>query len=165
MTKSAYILKVALSGAKGIWRRIAVLPNQTLDDLHEAIYGAFDRDDEHLYSFFFPERPTTSLRKIYDSPEFTHPYNAEDPGPFGDEKVPDAAKAKMKSLGLVAKQRFYYLFDFGDSWWHEITVEATGAPREPGAYPRVLEKHGDSPPQYPDMEDEEDVEEEEQGGA
>jgi len=54
MAKPVYVLKVALCGSKGIWRRIAMLPAQTLDDLHEAIFTAFDRYDEHLYSFFFP---------------------------------------------------------------------------------------------------------------
>jgi len=155
MAESIYVLKVALAPSKRLWRRIGILPNQTLNDLHEAIYAAFDRDDEHLYSFYLPSRPTTSLRKIYDAPEYTHPENAKDAGPFGDDKIPSAAKAKLKSLGLVPKQRFYYLFDFGDSWWHEITVEKVDAPREPGAYPRILEKHGDSPAQYPDPEEEE----------
>ena len=155
MAEGVYILKVALCGAKGIWRRIAVVPTQTLDDLHEAIYAAFDRDDEHLYSFYFPERPTASLRKIYDSPQFTHPVAAADPGFLGDDKIPNAAKTKLKSLGLVPKRRFYYLFDFGDDWWHEITVETTDAPREAGVYPRVIERQGDSPPQYPDMEEDE----------
>jgi hypothetical protein len=155
MAEPVYVFKVAMAGAKGIWRRIAMLPTQTLDDLHEAIYHAFDRDGEHLYSFFFPARPTTSLRKIYDSPQYTHPENAKDAGPFGDEPIPSAAKAKLKALGLVPRQRFYYLFDFGDSWWHEITVETLDAPREDGPYPRIMEKHGDSPPQYPDPETEE----------
>ena len=54
MPESVYVFKVALSGSKRIWRRIAMRPAQTLDDLHEAIFTAFDRYDEHLYSFFFP---------------------------------------------------------------------------------------------------------------
>jgi len=153
MPESVYVFKVALSGSKRIWRRIAVRPTQTLDDLHEAIFTAFDRYDEHLYSFYFPERPTTSLRAIYDSPQYAHPYDAENPSPFADEPVENAAKTKLSALGLVPKRKFVYLFDFGDEWWHEITVEQTAAPREPGKYPRVLEKHGDSPPQYQLMEE------------
>ncbi len=53
-TWSIYTFKVALKGAKGIWRRIEVAGKQTLDDLHEAIFEAFDREEEHLYSFYFP---------------------------------------------------------------------------------------------------------------
>jgi hypothetical protein len=160
MAGPVYIFKVALAGTKDIWRRIAIRPNQTLDDLHEAIYAAFDRYDEHMYSFFFPARPTTNLRKIHDSPEYTHPYNAESSDQFKEERTPSAAKARLQSLGLKPKQRFYYLFDFGDSWWHEITVESLDAVAEKGRLPRIIDKHGDSPPQYPDDEDEEDEEDE-----
>jgi hypothetical protein len=31
---TAYVFKVALQAAKGIWRRIAVRSDQTLDDFH-----------------------------------------------------------------------------------------------------------------------------------
>ncbi len=30
---------------KKIWRRIAIRGNQTLDDLHETIFDAFDREE------------------------------------------------------------------------------------------------------------------------
>ena len=49
MPQTIFVLKVALAGRKGIWRKIALRGGQTLDDLHEAIFEAFDRDDEHLY--------------------------------------------------------------------------------------------------------------------
>jgi hypothetical protein len=54
----------------------------------------------------------------------------------------------------VPRQVFLYLFDFGDEWWHEVTVERTDAPMEAGTYPRVVDGRGKSPPQYP--EDDED---------
>ena len=54
MPQPIFIFKVALAGRKSIWRKIAMRGNQTLDDLHEAIFDAFDRYDEHLYSFYFP---------------------------------------------------------------------------------------------------------------
>ena len=49
-----YMFKVALSQQKRIWRRIGIRSDQTLDDLHAAIFDAFDRFDEHLYSFYIP---------------------------------------------------------------------------------------------------------------
>ena len=48
---------------------------------------------------------------------------------------------------LKAGQGFVYLFDFGDRWWHEVTVEQIGGVGA-GDYPRLVEKHGSSPPQY-----------------
>ena len=42
-----------------------------------------------------------------------------------------------------------YLFDYGDEWWHELTVGAVNVPTKEGKhYPLVLERSGDSPPQY-----------------
>ena len=134
-----YVFKVALEGRKRIWRRIAVRGNQTLDNLHEAIYEAFDRDDEHLYSFY-----------LSDAVEYAHPYSCEGRGFFGDEKMNNAAKTRIETLKLKPGRKFKYLFDFGDSWWHDIIVEQTDGEPEKGRYPRVLDKHGKSPEQYPD---------------
>ena len=126
---------------------------QTLDDLHEAIYDAFDRDDEHLYSFYFPKPGAKGRNRRRDAVEYSHPCVAEEADPFG--RTPgNAATTKLVALGLKPKQVFLYLFDFGDEWWHEITVEQIDAEPEKGKYPRVLEKHGDSPPQYPDLDEE-----------
>lgn len=152
MSNPIFIFKVALSGRKSIWRRIAARGSQTLDDLHEAIFDAFDRDDEHLYSFYFTRPGVKGRNRLRNAVEYTHPSAAEDPGPFG-EAPPNAAKKKLASLGLKPQQVFLYLFDFGDEWWHEIIVEAIDAPTEKGKYPRILDKQGKSPPQYPDIDE------------
>jgi hypothetical protein len=52
-SENEYCLKINLKGEKRIWRLIAMRGDQTLDDLHEAIFLAFDRFDPHLYSFSF----------------------------------------------------------------------------------------------------------------
>ena len=164
MKEPVFVFKVALKGRKSIWRRIAVRGNQTLDDLHEAIFDAFDRYDEHLYSFYFP-KPGAKMSRRYgmrDGIEYASPEMLEADGPFSDPDVPNASKTKINGLTLKPKQVFYYLFDYGDEWWHEITVEAVDAPQEKGKYPRVLNTRGASPPQYPDIEDNyEDDEDEE----
>ena len=155
MTPAVFIFKVALQGNKNVWRRIALKGNQTLDDLHEAIYDAFDRDDEHLYSFHFPKPGTKGRARLRDAVEYSHPFMCEDPGTFRDEAPGNAAKTKLANLNLRPRQTFLYLFDFGDQWWHEITVEQIDVAAEKGCrYPRVLEKRGKSPPQYADFEDE-----------
>jgi hypothetical protein len=152
ISKSVFVFKVALSGQKSIWRRIAARGDQTLDDLHEAIFDAFDRDDEHLYSFYFPKPGAKGRNRTRDAVEYSHPCVLEDdPG-----AARNAAKTKLGGLGLKPKQVFLYLFDFGDSWWHDITVEQIDAPVEEGRYPQIVEKHGKSPSQYPDMDDEEE---------
>lgn len=142
-------LKVTLAHNKRIWRSIAIPADQTLDDLHVAIFGAFNREEDHLYAFYFPAKPTQSLRKLYDSPHYTAPMPLE-------EHSPDlnAATERLSGLRLKPKQKFYYLFDFGDSWWHEITV-VDFAPRDPAQqYPCIIDSRGESPPQYPDGDEE-----------
>lgn len=149
-----YVFKVALKNAKRIWRRIAVRSDQTLDDLHQAIFNAFDRFDEHLYSFYFPRPGAAGRAALRDAVEYAHPYCAEEADPLF-EVSKNAAEAKLGALKLKVGQRFLYLFDYGDSWMHEITVEKVNEPVEKGEYPQVVERKGQSPPQYADMEEDE----------
>ena len=124
-----YMSKVNLKQAKRIWRTIAVRGDQTLEDLHEAIFAAFDRDDEHLYSFYFPKAPSrTSVPKR----EYTAPFMMEDLGPLDDGRKRDAAKTRVDDLAIV----------------EEIRPIVAGAQR-----PAVLERKGKSPPQYPSEDD------------
>ena len=155
-TGSVYTLKVALEGAPKIWRKIAIRGGQTLHDLHYAIYDAFDREEDHLYSFYLPTQPLKSRpRRIHDvSIEYTHPFNLEERG-FDDDKHFSAAMTSLGSLKLAEKQQFFYLFDFGDSWWHTLTVEGTQGKADNKEYPRILERNGKSPAQY-GYDDEED---------
>ena len=46
-----WILKVTLTTQPAVWRTIAIRSDQTLDDLHEVLFKAFDRFEEHMYSF------------------------------------------------------------------------------------------------------------------
>lgn len=146
--EQVYVLKVALIGAKRIWRTIAIREDQTLSELHDAIFDAFGRFEEHLYSFYTPKRKTTSIRTICDAPEYTHPMAME--GTIGKR---DVEKTSLKDLRFKPKATFYYLFDFGDSWWHEITVDAV-EPAQKMNYPAIIATKGESPPQYGCPEDE-----------
>ncbi len=149
-TGAVCILKVLLAGSGKVWRKIAIREGQTLHALHDMIFVAFDREEEHLYSFFFPHslQKKLNVRKIYQSSEeYTHPYACEDQGPFSSEGN-DASKATIESLGLKEGQIFFYVFDFGDEWWHQITVEKTDGIADDGEYPRIVERKGESPEQY-----------------
>lgn len=149
MAPKVYVFKVALREAKQIWRRIAIRSDQTLDDLHAAIYAAFDREEEHLYSFYVAPFGRKGRARLRDAEEYTHPFALED-ALFPDSRLRSAAETRIGDLTLRVRQRLHYLFDFGDSWWHELTVEQTDGPVEKGEYPRILEKQGESPPQYPE---------------
>lgn len=149
------IFKVALAGRKSIWRRIAIRSDQTLDDLHAVLFDAFDRFDDHLYSFhtqplYTRRGPDFNRGNV----EYTSPVMIEEAELSARHEIRDASKTTIAALNLQPGGRLYYLFDFGDSWWHDLTVEAFGVPREPSRkYPFILEKHGGAPPQYPEVEE------------
>jgi hypothetical protein len=151
-SNTQYLLKVNLKGAKRIWRLIALRGDQTLNDLHETIYSAFDRYDEHLYSFYFPKALTGRERHTFRSKEYTSPIALQEPNPLSDERPFNAARTRLDDLHLHVGQTFEYLFDFGDMWWHELKIVAIEPVETNENLPKVLESHGDSPQQYPSNE-------------
>ena len=157
-----YIFKVKLKHDKRVWRKIEVLGSQTLDDLHMAIQEAFDFDADHLYSFFMSGKawddsdfeyyhpdaaPQTPLEKkmetIFSQIRGSHP----------ELRVP-ATRIRIESLNLKPKQKFLYLFDYGDEWQFEVEFLREGFP-EKTDYPRIIDSRGEAPQQYTDYEEEE----------
>jgi Plasmid pRiA4b ORF-3-like protein len=131
-----------------ISRTIQIRGDQTLEHLHEAIFDAFGRWEEHMYEFQFgkgpmdPKGPKYGLR----DPDARRSAKKGKTGCFVDDTTID-------SLGLEVGRSFGYWFDFGDSWWHQINVEAIEdkVPRE--KLPKVIKRVGKSPPQYPEEDE------------
>ena len=136
-------------------RTIQITGAHTLADLHDAIYDAFDREEEHMYEFQFGKKPMDPKARRYSLGAEAAFDLFED-----DDEAGDAAATPLGSLGLKARNHFFYWFDFGDDWWHRIDVQRVEDEGPPGEYPRVTERVGESPPQYPDWEDEGDEEDE-----
>ncbi len=134
-------------------RTVQMTGDQTLADLHDAIYDAFDRDDEHMYEFQFGKKPMDRNARRYSLGAEAAFDLFED-----EDESGDVAETTLDSLGLKARNRFFYWFDFGDDWWHRIDVLRVEDEAPPGEYPRVTERVGESPPQYPDWGDEGDEE-------
>jgi hypothetical protein len=55
----------------------------------------------------------------------------------------------IQSLNLRLKQRFLYLFDYGDEWQFEVEYIGEGTSEEV-RYPRIVDLRGESPQQYSD---------------
>jgi hypothetical protein len=154
--KQLYVLKVALSHDKSTWRRIEILGSQSLDTLHEIIFEAFDRYEPHMYSFFMTKAGSKSRSRFAQAKEYTHPFAVE-AGMAGDLKaIGDASKTALSDLGLKVKGKFEYLFDFGEDWLHEVTVEKIVDIFPDHDYPIITKKKGESPSQYEDYEEEEE---------
>ena len=128
-------------------RVIDIRGSHTLEDLHDVIFRAFDRYDEHMYEFQIGGKKPMDRKAVRYSIPF-------DDGEPGEES---AAATTIASLNLRPRKTFYYWFDFGDDWWHSVRLLAINPPTEgKKRYPRIVEKKGASPPQYIDWDAEED---------
>jgi hypothetical protein len=124
-----------------IARRIDILGRQTLHDLHQTIFEAFERWDHHLYEFNLGEGPGDRSQLYF----YTGGVDASD-----DETAGDPTTTPLAALNLEVGRLFGYTFDMGDQWEHLIEVVATAEARGTGHYPRIAKKVGKAPPQYPD---------------
>lgn len=139
-------------------RVIAIKGSQTLEDLHYAIFEAFDRFDPHMYEFQFgAKKPMARAATRYGI------VSDDEIGPFWDPELKDASAATIASMELKINEPFFYWFDFGDDWMHELRLVATNQTSDALSYPIVIRKDGESPPQYPDYESEEDLESAKEG--
>jgi hypothetical protein len=109
-----------------VWRRIEVASTTTLADLHDVIQASFGWDDDHLWEF------DTAYGKHGPVPDLGH----RDPC--------EAALAQVAPEG----SRFSYVFDFGDHWDHEITVEKIVPAARVHTYPRCAGGRQPDPIQY-----------------
>ena len=135
-------------------RTIQIRGDQTLEDLHHAIFDAFDRFDEHMYEFQFGEAPHDPKAERYVLPTPLGIGFPDDDKPAGD-----VTRTTIGSLGLTVDQAFGYWFDFGDDWFHQINVVGIEDEAPRGKYPKVTKQVGESPPQYIDWDEEEEDEE------
>jgi hypothetical protein len=123
---------VTYLGDPDVWRVIEIAGDQTLDDLHYAIQQAVAFDADHLYSFFM------SGRAWDETTEYASPYT----------KGRSAARVKIRDLKLRPKQRFLYLFDYGDEHRFEVQLLDINPDAPKGKYPRIVERHGPNHRQY-----------------
>lgn len=141
-----YVLDVYLKGGpigpkfarKEISRVIEIRGDQTLEHLHDAIFKAYDRWDEHLYEFQFGKRPFDPAGPKYGIPDSSSDENS----------TKDARTTKLDDLELEQGRVFGYWFDFGDDWFHQIGVQRIDSAIPTVTYPRVVKRVGKSPPQY-----------------
>ena len=130
-------------------RTIQIRGDQTLEDLHHAIFDAFGRWEEHMYEFQFGKGPMDPKAPRYVLPSAFEIESGEDNPPAGR-----VDQTTIESLGLKVGDSFGYWFDFGDDWWHQINVEAIEDKVPRGKFPKVTKRVGKSPPQYADEDEE-----------
>ncbi len=89
-------------------RTIQIRGDQTLEDLHEAIFDAHDRFDEHMYEFQFGKRPMDPKAARYVLPAAFEMEFGDDESPAGrvDQTTLDSLKLKVgDSVRLLVRLR------------------------------------------------------------
>jgi hypothetical protein len=125
-----FVFKVSLGK---VWRALALSAEHTLDDLIGVILDSVNFDYDHLYSFTYRDHLGRTV-------EATHPYS--------DDGLP-ADEVQLGSLPLKVGESMKLVYDFGDNWQFDVKLERIDPPGTKGKLPRIIEKHGKSPEQYP----------------
>lgn len=131
-----YVISVSLG--KGCYRHIKISGKATLEDLHSFILEAFEFDDDHAHVFFLNNKAWSGngiySRYIEDERNFSCDYTL-----FGS---------------LSEKQKFLYIFDFGDEW--RFSCNVLHVTDEKCDEPKIVRSVGEAPEQYPDYDDEDE---------
>ncbi|SRR3989339_642193 len=124
-----------------VFRTIEIQGHQTLEQLHQIIFKAFNREEDHPYEF---QLDSTSL-----FPD--KKYVPADQEEVESEECGFVEDTTIQELKLKEGDLFGYLFDYGDMWLHQINVRSIEKLEEESVrYPRITKKIGRSPPQYPE---------------
>ncbi len=130
-TADVFQLKITLRGIKPpIWRRVQVPGDILLPRLHRVFQVVMGWTDSHLHELRIGGRP-------YGQPS----------SDWGGYYAFPERSVRLWQVVMRPNTRFTYLYDFGDSWEHEVRVEKILAP-EPGIhYPRCLGGVRSCPPE------------------
>ena len=113
-----------------IWRRFLVNGSWTFDKLHEVIRIIMGWENYHLFEFKFGNIRITP----------------SDEGFFEEDEI-DPEKVKISDYVNKEKQKFDYVYDFGDSWEHKIIVEKIIEEEEFKKYPLYIDGERACPPE------------------
>jgi len=130
-TDTVFQIKMTLRGIDPpIWRRIQT-KDCTLEELHALIQVTMGWECEHLYRFDIGGVEYMDL------------------GMGGDEDVKDACETKLSDVlpPWNHRPRFYYEYDFGDNWLHQLIVEERFPPEGGVEYPVCVAGQRACPPE------------------
>jgi hypothetical protein len=110
-----------------VWRQVLIPAAYPLSRVHRVIQAAMGWEDCHLHAF--------QIGKTTYGPD-----------PEEELGYADETKARLADVARV-RTRIAYEYDFGDSWEHELVVEARTLAEDGQAYPACLDGEGACPPE------------------
>lgn len=131
-----YQFKIQIKGLSKppVWRKVIVPANFTFLQFHEVIQAAFGWENCHLFEF--------RDREYQSSIRIAMPYE-DDCDPCVRAK--DASEVTLFQLFEDGIRKLVYIYDFGDNWVHEITLETDSDEKSRKAF--CLSGKGSCPPE------------------
>jgi hypothetical protein len=125
-----YQIRVDLRETKPpIWRWLLVLDSTNLFKLHQIIQVAMGWTDSHLHQFIIGGNGYSI------------------PNPYTMRPVLGESRFQLKHVAPLEKDKFFYEYDFGDSWYHQILVEKISQPDPDVKYPICIKGKRACPPE------------------
>ena len=134
----ALTFRIQLRGIKKqpVWRRIVIPSNFTFHHFHQAIQDAFGWENMHLYQF--------------EKSPFCHGWRIAVPNEYDMDFEFRSSDSRntlvLDYIQMMGLKKFVYVYDFGDSWVHDITLEEISE-NDMFAYPVCLAGKGLCPPE------------------
>ncbi|MDR0749523.1 MAG: plasmid pRiA4b ORF-3 family protein [Tannerellaceae bacterium] len=120
-----------------VWRKVSVPANFTFHRFHNVIQTVFDWENCHLFEFKEKEWQSNIRITVPAGDDFF------DSDFFADTK--DSSKIKLSDIFKDKFRKLLYVYDFGDNWVHEITLESISDDRQKTAI--CLSGKGACPPE------------------
>ena len=129
-----YKFRVILDAEEDIFRDIAILDDDTLEDLHNAIFNAFGFDGMEVASFYTCDET----------------WNQEDEIPLFDVgDVPGEQRImsdyKLSDILDQENTKIIYVYDFINMWTFLVELAAIEEQTAGSTYPETLFSHGEMP--------------------
>lgn len=137
--KNVFQFKITLLDVKpAIWRRIQITDSSTFWDFHVAIQNVMGWTDSHLHKFSVKDASTLMKESI----------GIPDDKEFSEYLM--LAGWEVKIIDYITSshnKKFSYLYDFGDSWEHEIEFEGEYEKLATTKYPKCIDGARACPPE------------------
>ena len=121
-----------LDVSREIWRRVDVPTSSTLAMLHSIIQYAMGWEDCHLHEFQIEGRIYTEILPDLDD--------------YGIRRY-DEKNLRLKTVFERGIRRMLYVYDFGDSWRHDVRIEGIRRGDAEARYPAFVDGAGRCPPE------------------
>ncbi len=112
-----------------VWRRLLVPGSVRLDKLHRILQAAMGWADCHLHSFEI------------DGERF----GPHDDDEFDEDELDEAMFTVEGAIGSAGQ--FTYVYDFGDFWVHDVTIERAGEAESSSKHAVCLDGANACPPE------------------